>query len=78
MKDKREIAREAPDEQLASAKPKRVGKTYRNPYDQFDKWCGLGPRPGWLRKWLNEGGTLEDLRIDSSEECGEKDHGSEG
>lgn len=44
-------------------KAKRQGKTYRNPYDQFDSWRGLGPRPAWLKRWLENGGTLEELRV---------------
>lgn len=77
MKDSGKDAREANTQPACEAKPKRVGKTYRNPYDQFDKWCGLGPRPMWLKKWLDNGGTLEELRIEAEPDSGENNHGPE-
>lgn len=29
--------------------------------DDVMAWAGRGQQPGWVRKWLNEGGTLEQL-----------------
>ena len=59
------------DSQLESHLGKNAGKpkrdAYRNPDNQFERWGGRGKRPGWVRKWLEAGGTLDQLRIVSTD-----------
>lgn len=36
---------------------------YRNPDDEHQTWSGLGRRPDWFNKALNEGNQPEDMLI---------------
>lgn len=36
---------------------------YRDPKNQFNTWSGRGRKPEWLRKFLAEGGNLEDVKV---------------
>ncbi|MDR1849659.1 MAG: H-NS histone family protein [Zoogloeaceae bacterium] len=42
--------------------PKGVAK-YRHPQLANLSWSGRGRKPGWLEKWLAEGGKLEQLAV---------------
>jgi DNA-binding protein H-NS len=44
-------------------KTKKNPEKYRNPYDQFKTWSGIGRKPKWVEEWLAAGKPLEDLRI---------------
>ena len=36
---------------------------YRNPRNQFKVWYGRGRKPNWLNSLLEQGYTLDDLKI---------------
>lgn len=36
-------------------------RSYRNPDNQFETWCGRGRRPEWVKAQLAKGKTLKDL-----------------
>lgn len=36
---------------------------YRDPENPFHTWSGYGPRPKWLKHYLDKGHTLDEFRI---------------
>ncbi|WP_019222920.1 H-NS family nucleoid-associated regulatory protein [Bartonella rattaustraliani] len=36
---------------------------YRNPNDPWELWNGRGRRPKWIKEWLENGYTLEELEV---------------
>ncbi|MET3589169.1 DNA-binding protein H-NS [Bartonella silvatica] len=36
---------------------------YRNPNNQWELWNGRGRRPKWIKEWLENGYTLEELEM---------------
>lgn len=39
------------------------GPRYRNPHNSAETWTGRGPMPGWVRRALDRGLSLEELEI---------------
>lgn len=56
-------------EEITGAGPRRKGKgkgspaRYRHPENPALTWTGLGRRPNWVLAALEQGRTLDDLRI---------------
>lgn len=46
----------------------KVYPKYQNPLEPTETWSGRGKQPRWLVKALEEGGTIEDFRIDPERE----------
>lgn len=44
------------------AKSQRLPK-FRDPANPFQTWSGYGPRPRWLKRYLDEGADIEFFRI---------------
>ncbi len=36
---------------------------YRNPNNQWELWNGRGRRPKWIKEWLENGYTLDELEV---------------
>ena len=57
----------------ASAQPVRgrgrrkqtVMAKFRNPHPPFQTWSGRGTRPRWVKEVLDDGRTMDSLRIDA-------------
>lgn len=47
-----------------SPRKKKVPPKYHHPDNKELTWTGRGNRPIWVRDYLNDGGTLEELLID--------------
>ena len=45
---------------------RKVAPKYQNPNDADVKWSGRGRKPLWVLSHLDDGGTMEDLRIKNS------------
>lgn len=45
------------------AKGKKVAPKYQNPADNTQKWTGRGRQPLWVKAALEDGKTLDDLKI---------------
>jgi DNA-binding protein H-NS len=41
----------------------KIDAQYRNPADASQSWSGRGRKPQWVVNTIENGGTLEDLRI---------------
>lgn len=48
----------------ASGSKGKVPAKYSHPDDSDKTWTGRGRRPHWVQNWLDEGGNLEDLKIE--------------
>lgn len=46
-----------------SRKKGKVAPQYRHPEDASLLWTGRGRQPLWVAKWLNDGNSIEALRI---------------
>lgn len=46
----------------ADGKSSKPEVQYRHPEIQFATWSGRGKKPRWVEKWLENGGTLDQLR----------------
>ncbi|MBK1735584.1 hypothetical protein CKO15_09865 [Halorhodospira abdelmalekii] len=55
-----EIINGAPKD--TAGKGKRPIK-YRHPHDPSKGWVGVGRKPKWVEQWIEEGGSLDDLRV---------------
>lgn len=42
----------------------KVPPKYCHPEDSEKTWTGRGRRPRWVQAWLDEGGNLDDLKIE--------------
>ncbi len=51
------------DKNAARRTKKVASAQYRNPKNPVQTWSGLGKRPNWLKAYLSEGGSLEELKI---------------
>jgi len=47
----------------AAKKTGKVAMQYRNPGNSEQQWAGRGRQPKWVKKWLEGGRSLEDLRV---------------
>lgn len=47
----------------APKKKRTSSKMYQNPEDNSQIWVGLGRKPGWLQKLLDNGTQMQDLLI---------------
>ena len=36
---------------------------YRDPKNQFNTWSGRGRKPDWLRKFLADGGNIDEVKV---------------
>ncbi|CAB3802619.1 hypothetical protein LMG28614_05658 [Paraburkholderia ultramafica] len=36
---------------------------YRDPKNQFNTWSGRGRKPDWLRKFVADGGNIDDIKV---------------
>jgi DNA-binding protein H-NS len=45
-------------------KGRKVSVKYRDPHNQSNEWTGRGMQPKWLRKFIEQGHTLEEFAID--------------
>jgi len=45
------------------AKSGSVAVQYRNSNDQSQQWTGRGRQPKWVKAWLNEGKSLDAVRV---------------
>lgn len=39
----------------------RSARLYRNPWNQWQTWNGLGRRPKWIKEYEAQGGDIDDL-----------------
>ncbi|MFY9327262.1 MAG: H-NS histone family protein [Georgfuchsia sp.] len=46
----------------ATRKPAKV--KYRNPTEPGLQWTGRGKKPAWVTAWLNQGKSLDELKVD--------------
>lgn len=44
------------------AKIRTTKHVYVNPDNEQQSWNGLGRKPGWIKPWLDNGITLDELR----------------
>jgi DNA-binding protein H-NS len=57
-------AKEMEHTQLSPLAGNRDDKVkYRDPKNQFNTWSGRGRKPDWLRKFLADGGNIEDVKV---------------
>lgn len=49
----------------AASLHKRASSPYRHPTFHDCEWSGRGRKPKWVENWLNDGGTLDDLKIEN-------------
>lgn len=49
----------------ATSKPACPGAPYRHPTDHGMAWSGRGRKPKWVENWLNDGGSLDDLKVEN-------------
>lgn len=47
----------------ASNKPKASGSQPVKYEYENKQWTGKGPKPGWLKKFIEEGGNLESIQV---------------
>ena len=45
----------------ATRKPAKI--KYRNPDQSSLTWTGRGKKPNWVTAWLNQGKSIEDLKV---------------
>lgn len=36
---------------------------YRNPLNPVETWCGIGKQPRWFKTYLENGGSMESMKI---------------
>lgn len=46
---------------IGTRKPAKI--KYRNPADPQQTWTGRGKKPAWVAAWLNQGKSLDDLKV---------------
>jgi len=64
-----ESASGAPKKDRPRRKYPKVLPKYCNPLEPKDKWSGRGKRPRWLVAALQSGHTLEEFRIERTEDA---------
>jgi DNA-binding protein H-NS len=68
LEEGRELAEFLNPRWLEKRNKGRIRKTkFRDPEDALAVWSGVGLQPGWVKTRLQEGYTLEDLRVEPSE-----------
>jgi DNA-binding protein H-NS len=45
--------------------PNKRPAKYRNNENENETWCGIGKKPKWIEKWIADGKSLDDLKIQS-------------
>ncbi len=65
LSDLADVPVEAPKKRKrGEKKPKgRIPSKYQDPNDATRKWTGRGRAPGWVREYLEAGGSKDDLLI---------------
>lgn len=48
--------------------PRKVAPKYANPDNPTETWAGRGMQPKWLVAYLDKGGSLDDIRIQKSDD----------
>lgn len=51
----------ATDKKSATRKPAKI--KYRNPDQPSLTWTGRGKKPAWVTAWLNQGKSIEELKV---------------
>lgn len=46
-----------------SRRKKKVAPQFQNPEDASQQWTGRGRKPLWVAQWIEEGKSLDELRI---------------
>lgn len=63
LKDLLKMAGKSPKKPVNSMKGKKIPARFQHPDHAGLTWTGRGVRPQWVTAWLNQGGTLDQLRI---------------
>lgn len=61
------VLMEGQPEQAAPASRAMPAVPYKHPEDKLLSWTGRGRKPLWVQNWLDNGGTLEDLRVENQQ-----------
>ena len=68
LKEGRDLAEFLNPRWVEQQEKSRIRKTkFRDPEDPLCLWSGVGLRPAWVKARLEEGYTLEDLRVEKTE-----------
>ena len=63
MAARRKIAEIAKAHDISLTELASQERQYRNPDDQWQTWNGKGRKPKWVKDWLDQGGSLDDLEV---------------
>jgi DNA-binding protein H-NS len=46
--------------------PNKRPAKYRNKDNENETWCGIGKKPKWIEKWIDDGNDVNELLIEKS------------